>query len=129
MGANQIAEIARSLGKIYEGVTNPDDAPKYCCTLESISSSGAQVWIQALPGNVNMCYPNTEEPLEFLRLRGVRCPQDLYLVQWVAGEYAAFGFRDVTARDHAVFIDQLFVKILGCDDGRYSLKVTTESFD
>jgi hypothetical protein len=76
-----------------------------------------------------MFYPITEEPLELLRLRGVRGPQNLYLVEWAAGEYAAFGFSDLSARDHAVFIDQLFVKILGCDDGSYGLKITIESFD
>ena len=82
-----------------------------------------------LPGNVNMAYPFSEEPLELLRQRGVRSPPDLYLVEWVAGEYAAFGFSDVLARDHASFVDQLFVKILGCDDTSYSFKTTMESVD
>ena len=116
MGDDQIAQMARSIAKVYEGVTTPDDAPTLLCTFESTTSSGAQAWIQVLPGNINMVYPSTEEPLELLRQRGVRSPPDLYLVEWVAGEYAAFGFSDVPARDHASFVDQLFVKILGCDD-------------
>ena len=129
MGDDQIAQMARSIAKVYEGVTTPDDAPRLLCSLESTTSSGSQVWIQVLPGNVNMAYPFSEEPLELLRQRGVRSPPDLYLVEWVAGEYAAFGFSDVPARDHASFVDQLFVKILGCDDTSYSFKTTMESVD
>jgi len=128
MGDDQIAQMARSIAKVYEGVTTPDDAPTLL-TLESTTSSGAQVWIQVLPGNINMVYPSTEEPLGLLSDRGVRSPPDLYLVEWVAGEYAAFGFSDVTARDHASFVDQLFVKILGCDDHSYTFKTTMESVD
>ena len=127
MGTGQIAQMARSIAKLYQAVTKPDDAPALLCTLESTTSSGSAVWIQVLPGNVNMSYPFTEEPLELLHQRGVRSPPDLYLVEWVAGEYAAFGFSDVTARDHASFVDQLFVKVLGCDDASYSVGAITES--
>ena len=129
MGADQIAQMVRSIAKVYEAVTNPDDAPALLCTLESTTSAGSPVWIQVLPGNVNMAYPFPEEPLGLLRQKGVRNPADLYLVEWVAGEYAAFGFSDMPARDHAAFVDQLFVKILGCDDGSYSLTTTMESVD
>ena len=126
MGANQTAEIAVSLNKVYEGLSSSDEPTAYC-TIEANTSSDAQVWIQALPGNVNMVYPLTEEPLELLSRRGVRSPPDTYLVEWAPGEYATFGFNDLTPRDHASFIDQLFVKILGCDDETYSLKTTIES--
>ena len=129
MGANQIAQLARSIAKVYEGVTKPGDAPTLLCTLESTTPSGSTVWIQVLPGNVNMVYPFTEEPLELLRQRGVRSPPDLYLVEWVAGEYAAFGFSDIAARDHASFVDQLFVKVLSSDDNSYSFKTTIEEID
>ena len=126
MSADQIAELARSISQVNEGVASPDDEPKSICTFESTTASGAPVWIQVLPGNVNMAYPFTEEPLGLLRQRGVRCPPDLYLVEWIAGEYASFGFSDIPARDHASFIDQLFVKILGCEDESYSFKATIE---
>ena len=126
MGADQIAEMTRSIAKVYEGVTT-EGAPTLLCTFESTTPSGSQMWIQVLPGNVNMAYPFTEEPLELLRQRGVRSPPDLYLVEWVAGEYAAFGFSDIAAREHASFVDQLFVKVLGCDDGSYNFTTTMES--
>ena len=129
MGANQITQMARSIAKVYEGLTKPDDAPTLLCTLESTTSSGLEVWIQVLPGNVNMAYPLTDEPLELLRQRGIRSPPDLYLVEWVAGEYAAFGFSDIAASDYASFVDQLFVKVLGSDDNSYSLKTTIEEID
>ncbi|HEY5883808.1 MAG TPA: hypothetical protein VIT88_03935 [Pyrinomonadaceae bacterium] len=114
------------MAPVYEGVASPDDAPSSLCTLESMNTTGVPVWIQVLPGNVNMAYPFTEEPLGLLRQRGLRCPQDLYLVEWIAGEYASFGFSDIPARDHASFVDQLFVKILRCDDENYSFKATIE---
>ena len=126
MGARQIAEMGPGLGEVYKGISGPDDPPTACCTIESATASGAAVWVQALPGNVNMGYPLTDEPLELLRRRGVRCPSDIYLVGWAAGEYAAFGFGDTSPRDHATFVDQLFVKVLGCDDEGYDLKMSIE---
>ena len=91
-----------------------------------MSHLGSELWLQVMPGTVNMAYPFTEEPLELLRRRGVRGPAGLYLVEWVAGEYATFGFGDVSPRDHAFFVDQLFVKVLGCDDASYTVKTTIE---
>ena len=129
MGAHQIAEMEPSLREVYKGVSRPDDPPTSCCTLEALTLSGSEVWIQVMPGTVNMAYPFTEEPLELLRRRGVRSPQDIYLVEWAAGEYATFGFGDIPARDHAFFVDQLFVKILGCDDASYKLKTSIESLE
>ena len=126
MGARQIAEMEPGLSEVYKGVSGPEDPPAACCTLESVALSGAAVWIQALPGNVNMGYPFADEPLELLRRRGVRGPSDIYLVEWAAGEYATLGFGDIPARDHAFFADQLFVKVLGCDDEGYKLKVSVE---
>lgn len=129
MGANQIAKMEPCLLAVYEGISSPDDPPTSCCTLDAINFSDTTVWIQAIPGTVNMAYPFTDEPLELMRSRGVRSPPDLYLVEWVAKEYATFGFTDVSARDHASFIDQLFVKILGCNDESYSLKTSIESLE
>jgi hypothetical protein len=126
MGANQIAEMEPSVSEVYKGVSGPDDPPTSCCTLEAMTLSGSQVWIQVMPGTVNMACPFTEEPLELLRRRSVRSPSDIYLVEWAAGEYATFGFGDISARDHAFFVDQLFVKVLGCDDTSYTLKTSIE---
>ena len=129
MGARQIAEMGPGLSEVYKGISGPDDPPTACCTFESATQSGSAVWIQALPGNVNMFYPFAEEPLGLLHGRGVRSPSDIYLVEWAAGEYAAFGFGNIPARDHAFFVDQLFVKVLGCDDEGYTLKVSVEPLE
>jgi hypothetical protein len=126
VGANQIAEMLPGLSEVYAGVSGPDDAPTSCCTLEAVTASGLEVWIQAMPGTVNMSYPFAEEPFELMRGRGVRSPAGLYMVEWAAGEYATFGFDDIPPRDHAFFVDQLFVKVLGCDDGGYEIKATIE---
>ena len=129
MGARQIAEMEPGVSEVYKGVSAPEAPPTACCTFESATPSGSAVWIQALPGNVNMGYPFADEPLELLRGRGVRSPAGIYLVEWAAGEYAAFGFGDIPARDHAFFVDQLFVKVLGCDDEGYEIRVSVEPLE
>ena len=129
MGANQIAEMEPSLSEVYKGVSSPDDPPTSCCTLEAMTLVGAEVWIQVMPGTVNMAYPFTEEPFDLLRRQGVRSPSDIYLVEWAAGEYATFGFGDISPRDHASFVDRLFVKVLGCDDASYQLKTSIEQLE
>lgn len=129
MGVNQITTMEPSLSEVYKGINSPDDPPTSCCTLEALTLLGAQVWIQVMPGTVNMVYPFTEEPLELLLRRGVRSPPDIYLVEWAAGEYATFGFGSITSRDHAYFVDQLFVKILGCDDTSYELSILIEPLE
>ena len=126
MGARQIAEMSPGVSEVYKGIDSPDDPPTACCTLEARTPSGAEVWIQVMPGTVNMAYPLTEEPLELLGRRGVRGPASLYLVEWAAGEYATFGFDDIAPRDHATFVDQLFVKVLGCDDESYEVRASIE---
>ena len=129
MGANQIAEMEASLSEVYKGISSPDDPPTSCCTLEAMTLLGSEVWIQVMPGTVNMAYPFTEEPFDLLRRQGVRSPSDIYLVEWAAGEYATFGFGDISPRDHASFVDQLFVKVLGCDDASYQLKTSIEQLE
>ena len=129
MGANQIAEMEPSLREVYKGISGPDDPPTACCTLEAVNLSGSEVWLQVMPGTVNMAYPFTEEPVELLRSRGVRSPAGFYLVEWAAGEYVTFGFDDIPPRDHAFFVDQLFVKVLGCDDAGYEIKAAIEPMD
>ena len=95
VGANQIAKMALSLRAVYEGIAGADDAPTSCCTLETMTPSGSEVWIEALPGTVNMAYPFDEEPLELMSREGVRSPPGLYPVEWAAGEYATLGFSDI----------------------------------
>jgi hypothetical protein len=129
MGARQIAEMEPGLREVYKGVTGPDDPPPACCTFETVNLAGAGVWLQAMAGTVNMSYPFAEEPLELLRGRGVRGPESLYLVEWAAGEYATFGFDNIQPRDHALFADQLFVKVLGCDDDGYALRTAFEQLE
>lgn len=128
MGADQIAQMEPSLREVYKGISSPDDPPTSCCTLEVMTLSGAEIWLQVMPGTVNMAYPFTEDPLELLRRLGVRSPPDVYLVEWSAGEYATFGFSDIAPRDHASFVDQLFVKVFGCDEA-YEVKISTEALD
>lgn len=129
MGARQINEMMPAMGRVYEGVKGPDDPPTACCTLEATTPSGEAVWIQAMAGTVNMGYPFAEEPLAMLRSRGVRVPADTYLVEWAAGQYATFGFGNLTPSDHASLVDRLFVKVFGCDDEGYELTTLIEPLE
>ena len=129
MGTNQIVAMLPSLEEVYRGISGADDLPTLMCTLESTSRAGAAVWIQAMPGTVNMGYPFNVEPFELLRQRAVRTPGDIYLVEWVADEYATFGFGDLSPRDHASLLDQVFVKVLGCDDDVYEIRMSLEQLD
>jgi hypothetical protein len=129
MGAKQIAEMEPSMREVYKGVNGPDDPPTACCTFETVNLAGSEIWLQAMAGTVNMAYPFAEEPLALLSRQGVRSPAGLYLVEWTTGEFATFGFDNTSPRDHAFFVDQLFVKVLGCDDEGYALKATIESLE
>jgi hypothetical protein len=129
MGANQIANMEPSLREIYKGISGPDDPPAFCCTMEAMNLTGSRLWVQAMPGTVNMSYPWSEEPLGFLRAQGVRSPLDIYLVEWAAGEFVTFGFANMSPRDHATFVDQLFVKVLHCNDTIYEVSISVEPLE
>lgn len=129
MSASQIAGMEPGISQVYKGISSPDDPPTSCCTLEATTLTGSEVWVQAMPGTVNMSYPFTEEPLELLHRQGVRSPQDMYLVEWSACEFVTFGFGNISPRDHANFVDQLFVKTLGCDDASYQLRIKIEDLE
>jgi hypothetical protein len=129
MGANQVSQMEPRVAETYKGISGPDDLPTLSCTLESKTPSGAEVWIQVWPETVNMGYPFTREPLEFLRNQCVDSPPGLYLVEWSANEYATVGFDGISPREHASFVDQLFVRVLGCDDASYAFAVTIEEME
>jgi hypothetical protein len=129
MGDKQIAQMEPSVAEVYKGIIRPDDPPTACCNLESTSAAGADVWMQVMPGTVIMSYPFAGEPLELLRNQCVDTPPDLYLTDWSANEYATFGFGNIPPKDHATLADQLFVRVLGCDDEGYELKISVEALD
>lgn len=127
MGARQMAEIWKAANEVYEAAGGAGDEPSALCTVEAVTASGDEIWVQLMPGTVNLSYPFTDEPTALLRARGVRLPEDAYLVEWVAGQHATFGFGHIGARDHAFLADQLFVRVLGCDDESYEPRPSVES--
>jgi hypothetical protein len=129
MSTVQIFAMEPSIARVHEGISGPDDAPKMACTFEATSVDDRNVWIQAMPGTVNMQYPHTDDPEQYFPAKGVRAPEDLYFVEWKAGEYATFGFDSLDARDFASFVDQLFVKVLSCDDDTYEPRASFESLE
>ncbi len=129
MGENQVAAMEPSVAEVYKGVVSSDDPPTHCCTLESTSASGTKTWIQVMPGTVNMGYPFAADPLEMLRNQCVDTPSDLYLAEWDANVYATFNFANISPRDHAHLVDQLFVRVLGCDDAGYDVTISVEELE
>lgn len=125
MGARQVAEMLPCVSEACESVEGVE-GPSAFCTLEATNAAGARVWVQVMPGNVNMSYPFADEPLALLRARGVRVPEDAYPIDWAAGEYATFGFAEIAPGEHASLVDQIFVKVLACDAAAYEVESTVE---
>lgn len=129
MGAGQMEAIERGIADAYKGISDPLDPPGVCCTFETRNTADEEVWIQVIAGSVNMMYPFDDEPFERLRTTGVRRPQNLDMIDWVANSYATFDVDDVSVRDQAFLVDQLFTKVLGCDDGSYEVAASFEDLE
>ena len=129
MGTRQIDTIETGIRTANKGITSPDDKPKLCCTLETKNSLGNDVWIQVFAGTVNSMYPFGDEPMQRLRSIGVNAPSGIILIEWEASSFATFGVESVSTRDQAAFVDQLFVRLLGCIEGAYDLDSTIEDLE
>ena len=129
MGDKQIAAMEPSVAEVYVGITSADQPPTKCCNLNSKSLEGSEVWMQIMPGTVNMSYPFTGDPLELLRNQCVDTPSSLYLIEWNANEFAQVGFDNISPHDHACLADELFVRVLGCEDAAYELEISIEEME
>jgi hypothetical protein len=90
------------------------------CTITATNTAGEEVWVQLIEGgSLNTQYPLDEEPVKRLGALGVFGTLKMSLVEWDAGNYATFDVEGITARDVAFVIDQLFVRLLKCDDAGY----------
>ena len=90
------------------------------CTFTAANAAGEEVWVQLIEGgSLNTQYPADDEPLQRLGALGVFGTLRMSLIDWQAGDYATFDVQAIAARDIAFVIDQLFVKLLKCDDAGY----------
>lgn len=129
MGTRQMQAIERGVIEAYEGISGPDDPPRRCCTITAQSSAAATVWVQVLAGSVNCMYPFAGDPVEHLRVRGVRSPQGIEVIEWEANTFVTFGVPASSTRDLAYFVDQMFTRVLDCNDADYEPVVMVEALD
>jgi len=90
------------------------------CTFTATDAAGEEVWVQLIEGgSLNTQYPPDEEPVKRLGALGVFGTLKPSLIEWEAGNYATYDLAGITARDVAFVVDQLFVRLLKCDDAGY----------
>jgi len=73
-------------------------------------------------------YAHADDPLDRLESCGALEDLDdidLEVVDWEAGTYATLGTEGLVIADVAQLVDQLFTKLLGCDDN-YTPAASTE---
>jgi hypothetical protein len=73
-------------------------------------------------------YVHSDEPLARLQACGATkgLDADLELLDWGAGVFATVGIDELDDADVAQLIDQVFVRLLGCDDASYQISASTE---
>jgi hypothetical protein len=101
-----------------------------CCTIEARNAEGEDVSIQVMQDSVNITpYDDDSDPLERLDECGATDGLDaanLEVVDWEAGKYAAIGIEGLGVADVARLVDQVFTRLLGCDDASNAPSATTE---
>ena len=90
------------------------------CTFTATDSAGEEVWVQLIEGgSLNTLYPLEDDPAKRLGQLGVFGTLKVSLIEWDAGNFATFDIEAIAAWDVAFVVDQLFVKLLKCDDAGY----------
>lgn len=124
MGTAQIAMIARRLAETYQRSAASGDC---CC--EMIVTGTEDRWIQVIPTNINMAFPLATEPLTTIERLAIRKLPEMELIEFEPGKFATLQFGEADARTIALFVDRVFVDILGCDSENYSLNIRIFELD
>lgn len=91
------------------------------CTFTASNKAGEEVWIQLIDGgSLNTMYPFDDDPAKRLAALGVFGTLKVSMIEWEAGNYATFDVQGIASGDVAFVIDQLFVRLLQCDDAGYA---------
>ena len=127
MGQRQQEAIATA---ITELMTSGESGEMLCCTLEAQSAFGAAVAIQVMQDSVNVTpYAHGDDPLDRLEQCGATQgldDADLELVDWEAGKFATIGIDGLEVADVARLVDQIFTRLLDCNDASYVAAATVE---
>lgn len=98
------------------------------CTITAINTAGEEVWVQLIEGgSLNTQYPLADEPLKRLGMLGVFGTLKVPLIEWEALNFATLDVAGIASWDVAFVIDQLFVRLLTCDDAGYVPASSLES--
>jgi len=116
VGQHQQAEIAQRIAEVYQRSTAGVD---WC--LEMFAGPGENMWIQVVPTNVNTAWPLQTEPLATVDQLEIPRLAGLDLIDFQPGLFATYLFDETNFQAIAEFVDQLFLKVLGCDDD-YALR-------
>jgi hypothetical protein len=115
MGDRQRAAIEPPARDVLERPT----AGETICTFSATNRVGEEVWVQLIDGgSLNTLYPFDDEPMRRLGSLGFGTLK-VTLIEWEAGNFATFDVHGIASWDVAFVIDQLFVKLLQCDDAGY----------
>ena len=127
MGQRQQEAIATA---ITELMTSGESGEMLCCTLEAQNAAGEDVAIQVMQDSVNITpYAHGDDPLDRLEQCGATEGVDdisLELVDWEAGKFATIGIDDLEVADVARLVDQIFTRLLGCNESTYIPAATVE---
>jgi hypothetical protein len=98
------------------------------CTITATNAAGEEVWVQLIEGgSLNTLYPAEDEPATRLGALGVFGTLKVPLIEWDAGNFATFDVEGIAVWDVVFVVDQLFVKLLKCDDAGYEPASSLES--
>ncbi len=126
VGQRQREAIAAAIGEVM----NAEEGTMLCCTIEARNAPGDEVAVQVMQDSINISpYAHEDDPLERLASCGATAgldDADLEVVDWEAGKYATLGVGDVAPANVALLVDQVFTRLLGCDDAAYAPSASTE---
>lgn len=90
------------------------------CTFTASNKAGEEVWVQLIDGgSLNTLYPFDDDPVKRLGVLGVFGTLKVSMIEWEAGNYVTFDVHGIAPMDVAFVIDQIFVRLLQCDDAGY----------
>lgn len=127
MAQRQREAIAAAISEV---MASGGEDSTLCCTIEARNAEGDDVSIQVMQDSINISpYAHDDDPLE--RLESCGATDDLEddkldVLEWEPGTYATIGVEGLAVADVAQLVDQVFTRLLGCDDESYGPAATTE---
>ena len=127
MAQSQRAAIAETIDELM--TADSDAAEGLCCTIEATNAVGEPVTIQVMRDSLNISpYGFTEEPLSQLEICGATdgLDADLGVIDWNAGVYATLGIDRLQPGQVVQLVDQVSIRLAGCDEENYTISASTE---